>query len=276
MANFDAARYLSQWSRLAKTIGGAMDVVPPSNRLPVCRFFSFDKSPRKEQGLLSYQDPASGLHVILPLLSAGSHRFSDSLAFPHMPGVFDWPSNLRTSPFIPEFTIGGKVFTPSFYGKNAQVAMGTKSGTYHFRYDQPDLIDQDENLSVNLASLKVDWEFNGGRIIARYTLTAKSAGMLEDFRLVLPIAATHSRMTPGNSLVLGPASHRCEVLKDDFHATWAETKIVTDNPRHRSCWGKIHFYQTLQRDKPMPLRAGMSYFFEIAYQPDIMRAGDVS
>ena len=276
MANFDAARYLSQWSRRAKTIGGAMDVVPPSNRLPVCRFFSFDKSPRKEQGLLSYQDPASGLHVILPLLSAGSHRFSDSLAFPHMPGVFDWPSNLRTSPFIPEFTIGGKVFTPSFYGKNAQVAMGTKSGTYHFRYDQPDLIDQDENLSVNLASLKVDWEFNGGRIIARYTLTAKSAGMLEDFRLVLPIAATHSRMTPGNSLVLGPASHRCEVLKDDFHATWAETKIVTDNPRHRSCWGKIHFYQTLQRDKPMPLRAGMSYFFEIAYQPEIMRAGDVS
>jgi hypothetical protein len=274
MANFDAARYLSQWSRLAKTIGGSMDVVKPASRLPVCRFFSFDKSPRKEQGLLSYQDPASGLHVILPLVSSGSHRFSDSLAFPHMPGVFDWPSNQSTTPFIPEFTIGGKVYTPSFYGKNAQVAMGTKAGTYHFRYEQPDLIDRDEKLSANIASLKVDWEFNGGRIVGRFTLTAKSAVMLEEFRLVLPIAATHSRMTPGNALVLGAESHRCEVIKDDFHASWAETKVVSDNPKHRSCWGKVHFYQTLQRDKSMPLRAGMSYAFEIAYQPHVVRAGD--
>ena len=274
MANFDAARYLSQWSRLAKTIGGTMDVVKPASRLPVCRFFSYDKSPRKEQGLLSYQDPASGLHVILPLVSSGSHRFSDSLAFPHMPGVFDWPSNQTTTPFIPEFTIGGKVFTPSFYGKNAQVAMGTKAGTYHFRYEQPDLIDRDEKLSANIASLKVDWEFNGGRIVGRFTLTAKAAVVLEDFRLVLPIAATHSRMTPGNALVLGAESHRCEVLKDDFHAAWAETKVVSDNPKHRTCWGKVHFYQTLQRDKSMPLRAGASYAFEIAYQPHIVRAGD--
>ena len=274
MANFDAARYLSQWSRLAKTIGGAMDVVKPASRLPVCRFFSFDKSPRKEQGLLSYQDPASGLHVILPLVSAGSHRFSDSLAFPHMPGVFDWPSNQQTSPFIPEFTIAGKVYTPSFYGKNAQVAMGTKAGTYHFRYEQPDLIDRDEKLSTNVASLKVDWEFNGGRLVARYVLTAKAAVVLEEFRLVLPIAATHSRMTPGNALVLGAESHRCEVIKDDFHSSWAETKVVSENPKHRTCWGKVHFYQTLQRDKSMPLRAGMTYAFEIAYQPHVVRAGD--
>ena len=274
MANFDAARYLSQWSRLAKTIGGDLQVIRPANRLPVCRFFSYDKSPRKEQGLLSYQDPVSGLHVILPLLSAGSHRFSDSLAFPHMPGVFDWPSNVQTTPFLPEFTIGGKVYTPSFYGKNAQVAMGAKAGTYHFRYEQPDLIDRDEKVSANIGSLKVDWEFNGGRIVGRFTLTPKSAVTLEEFRLVLPIAATHSRMTLGNALVLGPESHRCEVLKDDFHAAWAETKVVSDNSRHRTCWGKVHFYQTLQRDKPMPLRAGTSYGFEIAFQPHIIRASE--
>jgi len=274
MANFDAARYLSQWSRLAKTIGGDLQVIRPANRLPVCRFFSYDKSPRKEQGLLSYQDPASGLHVILPLLSAGSHRFSNSLAFPHMPGVFDWPSNVQTTPFLPEFTIAGKVYTPSFYGKNAQVAMGAKAGTYHFRYEQPDLIDRDEKLSSNVASLKVDWEFSGGRIVGRFMLTPKSAVTLEEFRLVLPIAATHSRMTLGNALVLGPESHRCEVLKDDFHAAWAETKVVSDNSRHRTCWGKVHFYQTLQRDKPMPLRAGTSYGFEIAFQPHIVRASE--
>ncbi len=273
MANFDAARYLSQWSRLAKTIGGSLDVVKPVTRLPVCRYFSFDKSPRKEQGLLSYQDPASGLHVLLPLVAAGSHRYSDSLAFPHMPGVMDWPSNQVTSPFIPEFTLGGKIFTPSYYGKNAQVAMGTKSGTYHFRYEQPDIIDRDEKLSVNLASMKVDWEFAGGRMVGRFTLTAKSAIVLEEFRLVLPIASTHSRMTPGNALVLGPESHRCEVLKDDFHAAWAETKVVSEDPRHRTCWGKVHFYQILERDKPMALRAGMSYTLEIAYQPHIVPAG---
>ncbi len=272
MANFDAARYLSQWSRLAKTIGGSLDVVKPLVRLPVCRYFSFDKSPRKEQGLLSYQDPTSGLHVLLPLVAAGSHRYSDSLAFPHMPGVMDWPSNQVTSPFIPEFTFGGKIFTPSYYGKNAQVAMGTKSGTYHFRYEQPDIIDREEKLSVNLASMKVDWEFTGGRMVGRFTLTAKSALVLEEFRLVLPIASTHSRMTPGNALVLGPESHRCEVLKDDFHAAWAETKVVSEDPRHRTCWGKVHFYQVLERDKPMALRAGMSYTLEIAFQPHIVPA----
>jgi hypothetical protein len=212
--------------------------------------------------------------VILPLVSAGAHRYSDSLAFPHMPGVFDWPANTLTTPFLPEFTIGGKAYSPSFYGKNAQVAMGAKAGTYHFRFEQPDLIGLDEKLSANLASLKVDWEFVGGRVVGRFLLTAKSAVTLEEFRLVLPIAATHSRMTPGNALVLGPESHRCEVLKDDFHASWAETKIVSDNPRHRTCWGKVHFYQTLQRDKPMPLRAGASYAFEIAYQPHVVRAGD--
>ena len=276
MANFDAARYLSQWSRLAKTIGGALEVVKSTHKGPVCRFFSFDKSPRKEQGLLSYFDPASSLHVVLPLLAAGPHRYSDSLAFPHMPGVFDWPANLATSPFIPEFTIGGRVYTPSYYGKNAQVAMGTKTGTYHFRYEQPDLIDRDEKLSTNLGSLKVDWEFNGGRIIGRFALTPRTAVTLEEFRLVLPIAATHSRMTLGSALVLGPESHRCEVLRDDFHATWAATKVVTDNPRHRTCWGKVHFYQTLERDKPMPLRAGTTYGFEIAYEPQIVRAGDGS
>ena len=274
MANFDAARYLSQWSRLAKTIGGAMEVVKPVGKAAVCRFFSFDKSPRKEQGLLSYQDPTSGLHIILPLVSAGIHRASDSLAFPHMPGVFDWPSNLAVSPFIPEFTIAGKSFTPSFYGKNAQVAMGTKPGTYHFRYEQPDLIDRDEKLSANVASLKVDWEFSGGRIVGRFLLTAKAAVTLDEFRLVLPIAATHSRMTPGNALVLGPESHRCEVLKDDFHAAWAETRVVSEDARHRTCWGKVHYYQTLLRDKPLALRAGQTYGFDIAYEPHVVRAAD--
>jgi hypothetical protein len=232
-----------------------------------------DKTPRKEQGLLSYSDPTSGLHMVLPVLSNGSHKFSDSLAFPHMPGVMDWPANVYTSPFIPEYTIGDRVYTPSFYGKNLQVAMGTKAGTYHFRYEQPDLIDKDEKLSSGVASLKVDWELNGGRIVGRFILIPKAAVTLENFRLVLPIAATHSRMTPGSALILGPESHRCEVLKDDFHGEWLETKVVSEDPKHRTCWGKMHFYQVLERNKPLALRAGTPYAFEIAFQPDIVRAG---
>jgi hypothetical protein len=47
---------------------------------------------------------------------------------------------------------------------------------------------------------------------------------------------------------------------------------VSEDPRHRTCWGKVHYYQTLLRDKPMSLRAGQSYAFEIAYEPHIVRA----
>ena len=93
MANFDAARYLCQWSRLAKTIqmpSGAPKVEPARTS---GRFVIFDKSNRKEQGLFLYRDAESGLHLQVPLVSSGSTLTSDSLAFPHCPGVFDWPNN---------------------------------------------------------------------------------------------------------------------------------------------------------------------------------------
>ena len=270
MANFDAARYLSQWSRLAKTIGGSIDSIQ-SNKGLVCRFYSFDKNPRKEQGLLSYSDVDSGLNILIPIVSQGSHKFCDSLSFPHMPGVFDWPSNFYTTPFLPEYTIGGKIYTPSFYGKNMQVVMGTKSGTYHFRYDQPELIDHAEKLSSGLASMKVDWEFTGGKITGRFTLTPKVALVLENFRFVLPIAALHSRMVSAGALMLGPESHRCEILRDDFHGEWLETKVVSEDPKQRSLFGKIHYYQILERDKTMSLRPGIGYNFEVVLQPDIVR-----
>lgn len=270
MANFDAARYLSQWSRLAKTIGGSMDSVQANKGL-VCRFYSFDKNPRKEQGLLSYSDVDSGLNVLIPIVSQGSHKFCDSLSFPHMPGVFDWPSNFYTSPFLPEYTIGGKIYTPSFYGKNMQVVMGTKSGTYHFKYDQPDLIDHTEKLSSGLAAMKVDWEFTGGKMTGRFTLTPKVALVLENFRFVLPIAALHSRMVSAGALMLGQDSHRCEILRDDFHGEWLETKIVSEDPKQRSLFGKIHYYQILERDKTLSLRPGVGYNFEVVLQPDIVR-----
>ena len=73
MANFDGARYLCQWSRLAKLINA-----PDNPRAePVRtsgRFVIFDKGNRKEQGLFLYRDAESGLHIELPLAARGDHR----------------------------------------------------------------------------------------------------------------------------------------------------------------------------------------------------------
>ena len=85
MANFDAARYLCQWSRLAKTVqmpAGAPKIEPPRTS---GRFVIFDKSNRKEQGLFLYRDAESGLHLQVPLISSGTTLTSDSLAFPALP-----------------------------------------------------------------------------------------------------------------------------------------------------------------------------------------------
>jgi hypothetical protein len=75
-----------------------------------------------------------------------------------------------------------------------QVLMGTKAGVYHFRYEQPDLIDYTEKLSSGLASLKVDWEFVGGKITGRFILTPKTQINLENFRFCF----THRRLTLQN------------------------------------------------------------------------------
>ena len=79
--------------------------------------------------------------------------------------------------------------------------MGTKAGTYHFRYDQPDLIDRDEKLSSNIASLKVDWEFNGGRIVGRFTVDRQVRGYARGFPPRTPHCrdafAHDSRQLPG-------------------------------------------------------------------------------
>ena len=270
MANFDAARYLSQWSRLAQTVGGALPSVPTAGAKSSCRYFLFDRG-RKEQGLCVYSDPASGLFIQLPLVSAGGRAQTDTLAFPHMPGVMDWPVNASVPAFIPQLTINGRAITPSYYGSNVQVAMGSR-GAYNFRYEQPELIDTHEHILPNVGGFKVDWEFMGGRIIGRFLLQVRTNVTLENFRLVVPIAGPHSRMNPHGAFQLGGEYHRCELIRDDFHAAWGEIETVSEDSQHRTCWGKVHYYQVLERDHPMPLRAGQNYAFEIAYQPDVTKA----
>ena len=111
MANFDAARYLCQWSRLAKTVHMPDNVKADPVRTSG-RFVIFDKSNRKEQGLFLYRDAESGLQVQLPLVSSGVDCTADNLPFPHCPGVFDWPNNLYLPVMTPELTFGEHVTLP--------------------------------------------------------------------------------------------------------------------------------------------------------------------
>lgn len=271
MANFDATRYLCQWSRLARTIGGPLPVAPPATASVPCRYFPFDRGRDKEQGLCVYSDPGSGLFVQLPLVSGGGRGLSDSLAFPHMPGVMDWPVNASQPCFIPEFHLGDRRVTPSFYGRNVQVALGAR-GAYLLRYEQPELIDTAERLLPGLGSLRVEWEFLGGRMVGRFTLVARSALTLDAVRLAVPIAAPHSRLSPHGGFRLGGDYHRCEVLRDEFGCAWGEIESVGQDPSHRTCWGKVHYYQVLGRSHPLALRPGQSLALEVAYEPEIARS----
>lgn len=269
MANFDAARYLCQWARLAKIVGGDMAGATVEAPKASCKCILFDRNARKEQGLCVYRDPVSGLHVQIPLVSGGSHKTSDSLAFPHMPGVFDWPANKYVPAFLPEVTIGGQVFLPSFYGKNMSVAMGLK-GAFVFKYDQPELITKDEKIVPGIGSWKVEWEFNGGKITARYTLSVKQQTTVEFFRYVLPIATPHHHYRLASTPTLGAESLRCAVHKDDFGATWGETEVVSESPEHRTYNGKVHYYQNLVRDHALVLKPGMPCKLEVTFEPDIV------
>ena len=272
MANFDAARYLCQWSRLAKSIGGAM-VTEPFPSKNTGRFIPFDKTNKKEQGLFIYQDSNSGLHLNIPLISPQETNTSHSLAFPHAPGIFDWASNKYLPIMLPELTFGDKVIIPSYYGKHCVTGMGLRKSMY-FRYEQPELISKDGNIVPGLGSCKVSWTFTGDKITSEFIFTVKNQTKLDKLRYVLALAAPHSNYRIGTTFTLGKESLRPEVIKDDFHATWQETEVVSDNPDYKTPYGKIHYLQTLLRDHPLTMRPGQQYKLTLTFQPDIAFADE--
>jgi len=272
MANFDAARYLCQWSRLATTVqmpSGAPKVEPPRTS---GRFVIFDKSNRKEQGLFLYRDAESGLHLQIPLISCGGYLSSDALAFPHCPGIFDWPNNVYLPIMIPELTFGDRVTLPSFYGKNCVTGLGLRN-SFFFRYDQPELIDTNEELLKNFASVKVQWTFSGSKVGCEFAYTVKQQVTLDKFRYVLAVAAPHSKYNATGGLTLGPLGHRCSVARDDFQATWRDTEVVSADPQYRTNYGKIHYLQYLVRDHPLIMRPGQTYRLAVNFEPDVAHTG---
>ncbi len=270
MANFDAARYLCQWSRLAKTVQMPAGAAKPEPAKTVGRFVIFDKSNRKEQGLFLYRDGESGLHAQIPLISSGPTLVADSLPFPHCPGVFDWPNNVYAPIMLPELTFGTNVTLPAFYGKNCVTGLGLRN-SFYFRYEQPDLINTKEEIVKGLGSVKVQWNFSGNKISAEFAYTVKQQVTLDKFRFMLAIAAPHSKYRVGGSLALGQQGHRCTVQKDDFQATWQETEVVSEDPTYRTNYGKIHYLQHLVRDHPLIMRPGQTYRLAVNFEPDVVQ-----
>lgn len=268
MANFDAARYLCQWSRLARAV--EMPAAPGKTEPARTsgRFVIFDKSNRKEQGVFLYRDGTSGLHAQIPLISCGRHLTSDALPFPHCPGVFDWPNNVYLPIMLPELTFGDKVTLPAFYGRNCVTGLGLRN-SFFFRYEQPELITTDEEILKGLGSVKVQWNFSGNQISCEFAYTVKQQVTLDKFRYMLAIAAPHSQYRVGGSLALGAEGHRCSVTKDDFQGAWAETEVVTSDPTYRTNYGKIHYLQTLVRDHPLIMRPGHVYRLAVSFEPDV-------
>jgi hypothetical protein len=270
MANFDAARYLCQWSRLIKSIGNsyASNTIPSPRKIG--RFVHFDRSNKKEQGLFIYQDPDSLLSFQLPLI-APNKKFADTcdyLAFPHAPGLFDWPVNTYMPIMVPELTFGDKVIVPSYYGKNCTTKVGLRN-TLQFSYNQPELITKEGDFVNGLGSCSVHWAFQGGKINCEYVFTVKNQVTLSKFRYVIAISSPHSTYRIGTSYTLGENGHGTTVLKDDFQANWRPIQTVTDDLNYRSYYGNIHYFQILERDHPLVMRKGVQYRLAFSFEPDI-------
>lgn len=272
MANFDGARYLSQWSRLAKSIGGQMDASPLPAKT-AGRWILFDKSNKKEQGLFVYQDSDSGTHVQIPLVGDSGRGTSDSLAFPHCPGIFDWPANKYLPIMLPELTFGEHVIVPAFYGKRCVTGLGMKK-SFYFRFEQPDLITKDEKIVPGLGSAKVSWTFSGNKVTSEFIFTVKNQITLDRMRYCIAIASPHSTYRVGTSYMLGQEGLRCEVIKDDFQAAWQETEVVSDEPDYKTYHGNVHYIQTLERDHSLVMRPGQQYKLVVSYEPDIAFADE--
>ncbi len=269
MANFDAARYLCQWSRLAKTVGGSLaDAKTKLFEKSAYKLLVFDKRGSKEQGLIIYRNPASNLYVQIPIVSNNGRGTCDSLAFPHMPGVFDVPVNKYLPAFIPEFVIDDKTFTPSYYAKNIKPRMGARPGSFVLSFEQPDLITVDEKIVPSVASMRVEWEFSGNKIIGRWTLMPKVRSVLSKMRMVNVTALYHSSLHCGNAFRLGEKNVGCQVLKDDFAGQW-QPYVDVSQEADRTRIGKIYYYQEYLRSEPLTLVPGKSLTIEVAYEPDI-------
>ena len=267
MANFDGVRYLSQWARLARSIGRKMEATV-SPKKTGGRYVIFERGNKKEQGLFIYQNTESGLHLQLPLIGSAKSGTADYLPFPHCPGIFDWPANTYLPIMLPELTINGKAFIPAYYGKRCVTGLGLRR-SFYFRYEQPELITRDEEIVSGIGSVKVAWTFSGDKISSEFIFTVKRQIQCDKFRYMLAIGSPHSEKHAPMTFALGEKGLGCNVDKDDFQAVWQETDVVTNEAAYRGYWGNIHYIQSLVRDHPLVMRPGQQYRLSLSFEPDV-------
>ena len=272
MANFDAARYLCQWSRIARSLNKVVSFdLPPPPTKRTGRFVIFDKTHRKEHGLFIYRDPESKLHLYLPLTNSAEHN-SDILAFPHCPGVFDWPATEYLPIMLPELTFGEDKVIPAYYGKNCVTGLGLRK-SFYFRYEQPNLISTDKKM-LSFGSCKVNWNFEGNQITSEFLFSVRKQVTMDSMRYIIPIGVPHTRQRYPRTLQLGPDGQRPIVVKDDFMASWAQPEQVASDPRYRTCFGNIHYLQVLKRDHSLVLRPNQQYRLTISFEPQVIYSED--
>ena len=273
MANFDAARYLCQWSRLARVIGGSLRVPTPNRSKTGGRFVIFDKSHKKEHGLFLFRDENAGIQFQLPLVGPGKEVTSDSLAFPHCQGIFDWPVNKYLPVLLPELTFDDQVVIPSYYGKNCVTGIGLRN-SFYLRFEQPDLVRTDGTFAYGLGSCQVQWSFGQGKVTSEFTFRVKNQVTMNSMRYAIVIGSPHSAYRLGTTLRQGTAGLRPTVEKDDFKAAWGDFETVTDDPEYRGYAGNVHYVQFLRREHPLIMRPGVQYKFQISFEPDIAFADE--
>ena len=273
MANFDTARYLCQWSRLARVIGGSLRVPAPNRTKTAGRFVIFDKSHKKEHGLFLYRDENSGIQFQLPLIGPGEPLASDSLAFPHCPGIFDWPVNKYLPVLLPELTFGDQVIIPSYYGKNCVTGIGPQN-SFYLRFNQPDLVKIDGSFAYGLGSCQVQWTFNRDKISSEFTFQVKNQVAMDSMRYALVIGSPHTIYRLGTTLSQGREGLRPSIEKDDFQSAWGAFETVTDDPDYRGYAGNIHYIQFLRREHPLIMRPGQRYKLQVSFEPDIAFADE--
>lgn len=272
MANFDAARYLCQWSRLARSIGGRMDDAQASVRR-TGRFVIFDKTNRKEQGVFLYGDANSGLHIQLPLVASGGLKSTDYYAFPHSPGVFDWPVNSNLPIMVPELTFNGTPTVPCFYGRRCVTGLGLRKSLF-FRYEQPELISTEEKMMPGIGSCKVTWNFTGNKVSSEFLYQVKQQVQLDHMRYQFVVSTPHSTYRLGTTFALGDEGLRPNITRDDFQGSWEDTDVVTNESGFRTYWGNVHYVFTYSRDHSLIMRPGHQYRISIEFEPDIILADE--
>jgi len=273
IANFDAARYLCQWARLARVIGGSLAIPAPNRSKTGGRFVIFDKSHKKENGLFLFRDENIGVQYQLPLISPTPSITCDNLAFPHCPGIFDWPVNRYLPVMLPELTFGDATIIPSYYGKNSVTGIGLKK-SFYLRFEQPDLIKTDGTFAYGLGSCNVQWSFGDGKITSEFVFKVKNQVSMDKMRLALVIGAPHDSHRLGTTLRQGSEGLRANVEIDDFQAQWGSFETVTDDSEYRGYAGNIHYIQYLFRDHPLIMRPGQQYKLVMSYHPDVAFADE--